>query len=51
VAGGWRKLRNEEHLVRFPTYYYSDIMEEDKIGGACSTHGTDKCIRKFSRKI
>jgi hypothetical protein len=28
----------------------NNIETEDKIGGACSTHGKDKCIRDSGRE-
>jgi hypothetical protein len=44
VAGGWRRLHNELHNV----YNSPKIIrvDEDEVGGACSTHGTDEeCIQ------
>jgi hypothetical protein len=48
MAGGWRKLYNEKlhNLNASP-----NIIKEDEIGGACSTHGRDeKYIQNFGGK-
>jgi hypothetical protein len=37
--------------LRLIKYYYCDQMEEDEVGGACNTHGTDKHIKYFGCKI
>jgi hypothetical protein len=45
VTGGWRKLRNEElhNLYSLPDIKMVKI-QEDGMGGACSTHVRDeKC--------
>jgi len=50
VAGGWRRLHDEE-LVHFTKYYEGDGIQEDEIGRACSTHGRDeKCVQSFGWK-
>jgi hypothetical protein len=37
VAGGWRRLHDE--------VLHNDQVKENKMGGACSTHGKDeKCM-------
>jgi hypothetical protein len=42
VAGGWRRLQNEEH---HNLYTSPNIIREDKMGGTCSMHRRDeKCI-------
>jgi hypothetical protein len=33
LAGGWRRLRNEE-LHRFAKYYEGDEIKDDEMGGA-----------------
>jgi hypothetical protein len=50
VAGGWRRLHNEE----LHNLYTSKIVlgwKEDMIGQPCRKHGRDeKCIQNFNRK-
>jgi len=32
-------------MFRSSKYHYDDLVKEDEMGGACSTHGRDKkCI-------
>jgi hypothetical protein len=52
VAGGWRRLHNEELRNLLDSPGIRVIKEEEsEVGGICSTHGRDeKCIRNFSRK-
>jgi hypothetical protein len=43
VAGGWRRLHNDElRNLSFTKYYYGDEMR-----GACSTHGQMSNVYKF----
>jgi hypothetical protein len=47
VAGGWRRLHNDEHhnLYASPNIIRVIIIKEDEIGRSCSMHGRDvKCI-------
>jgi len=44
--------RNVKQLNKFSTKYcYDNEIKEDKLGGACGTHGRDeKCIQNFGKK-
>jgi hypothetical protein len=45
MAGGWRRLHNEElrNLNSFAKYYQGNQIKEHEMDGACSTHrGDDK---------
>jgi hypothetical protein len=46
VAGGWRRLHNEElHILYFTKYYSGDQIKEEEMGGSYSMHRRDeKCI-------
>jgi hypothetical protein len=49
VAGGWRRLHNEElrNLYASPNIE----IQQDVMDGACSTHGRDEiCIQTFGQK-
>jgi hypothetical protein len=48
VAGGWRRLHNEElHNLYTPPNIITDRVKEGAMGGECSIYGTDeKCGRK-----
>jgi hypothetical protein len=47
VAGGWRRLHNEE-LHNLYTSPKDDEVKEDEMGGACNTNGVDvKCVQYF----
>jgi hypothetical protein len=48
VAGGWRRLCNEEfrNLYTSPICYSGDEIKE-VMGGACSTHGDDEHAYKI----
>jgi hypothetical protein len=53
VAGGWRRLHKEELLKLYASTdinYYGDQVTKDEMGGACSTHGDEKCIQHFYLK-
>jgi hypothetical protein len=53
VAGGWRRLHNEElsQLVRFVKWFNGHQAKEDEMGGTCSTHGKyEKCVQNFGRE-
>jgi len=49
VTREWRKLRNEELNDVFLTQYCSgDQIENNEMGGTCSTHGGEEmCIQSF----
>jgi hypothetical protein len=47
VTGEWRKLRNEKlhDLYLFPKCKWNNEIEEDEMGGACSTNrGEEECV-------
>jgi len=49
VAGGWRRLRNEQQLHNL--YYSPYVIKENEIGCACIAYGRyEKCIQIFRRK-
>jgi hypothetical protein len=53
VVRGWRRLHNEElhNLYASPDVIKGDHIEEDEIGEACSTYGSNKkCVEKCGRK-
>jgi hypothetical protein len=48
VAGGWRRLHNEElhNLYPSPKCYWDDQVKEDEMSGECSSHEWyKKCIK------
>ena len=50
VTGDWRKLHNEERYDPYcsPNTTKNDRMNEDEMGGTCSTYGgNEKCIQYF----
>jgi hypothetical protein len=54
VAGGWRRLHNEEFHNLYALLIIIRMIEikEDEIDGACSTYGRgEKCVENFGRKI
>jgi hypothetical protein len=54
VAGGWRRLHNEElqNLYGSPNIVSVDKIKENVMEGACSTDGrNEKCMKNFWRKI
>jgi hypothetical protein len=51
VTGGWRRLHNKEHHVRFTKYYLGDQIKEGEIDWAGSMDKRyDKCIQYFGWK-
>jgi hypothetical protein len=39
-------------MRRFTEYYSGDEVKEDKMGGACNTHGiNEKCINVWSENV
>jgi hypothetical protein len=46
VSGEWRKLHNEElhDLYYSPSINLNNQVEEDEIGGPCSTNGEDERV-------
>jgi hypothetical protein len=52
VAGGWRRMLNEEFSNEHSTkYYLSNQIKEDEMGGKCSMHGRyEKYIQDFGQK-
>jgi hypothetical protein len=44
VTRTWGELHNEELLTK---YYAGDQIEENEMGGACSTYGEERCIQRF----
>jgi hypothetical protein len=55
VIGGWRKLHNEELHNLYCSPSIIRIIEEDQMGGACSTNGEKRnlcriMVRKPERK-
>jgi len=50
VTGEWRKLHNEKlnYLYSFTQYCSGDKIENNEIGGACSTYrGEERHIQGF----
>jgi hypothetical protein len=50
VAGGWRRLHNEELHDLYTSQNIMRVIKSRRIkmGGTCSTHGRDeKCIQYF----
>jgi hypothetical protein len=48
VAGGWRRLHNEElHNLYSSPDIIRVINSRVEIGGTCSTHGRDEDIQNF----
>jgi hypothetical protein len=45
VAGGWRRLHNEELHRSYASPNVIRVVKEDGIGGAYSTHGRDNYIK------
>jgi hypothetical protein len=52
VAGGWRRLHNEELHNLYDSLNIILAIKSRKMKwmGACSTHGHEKCIKKYGRK-
>jgi len=51
VAGGWRRLHNEEVYNMYASPDYGDKINQYGMDGVCSTHERDeKCIQNFGRK-
>jgi hypothetical protein len=42
VTGEWRKLRGASWFVLFAKYNQNNQVEEDEIGGLCSTNGGEE---------
>jgi hypothetical protein len=52
VAGGWRRLHNEELHNLYATTNIIRVIKWDVRGGTCSTYGRDeKCTQDFGRKF
>jgi hypothetical protein len=48
VAGGWRRLHNEELRKLYPSPNIIRVIKSRRIAwGACSTHGRDKKYIKY----
>jgi hypothetical protein len=51
VAGGWRRLHNEELHNLYASPDIIKIIKVNEMGGTCSTNGSDgKCIKNFGWK-
>jgi hypothetical protein len=51
VAGGWRRLHNEELHNLYASRNKGAQIREDEMGGACNTHGRhEKLTWNFGRK-
>jgi len=50
VAGGWRRLHNEKLHNLYTSLNVIRVVEEDGIGGTCSTHGRDNYIKNLGQK-
>jgi hypothetical protein len=48
VTGEWRKLRMRSSVIVFLTKYYAgNQIENNEMGGACSTYGDEMCVQGF----